>query len=155
VLSCHSVASCNTVVSGQSSAAASASGQSAAYDDTTAASHCVSADHSTACDHSASSENDGLPHNTAVFSMLSWPVELSQETSGEGASTTSPGVRSAARMSSTPAPVANGSPTATLRADRIRRALTEPGFSEGSCSSINAAVAATNGAAMLVPDICM
>ena len=56
-------------------------------------------------------------------------------------------------MSRTPAPVANGLPAAGFRAESISLALTVPGFSEGSCSSISAAAPATMGAAMLVPDI--
>jgi len=72
---------------------------------------------------------------------------------GDGASATVHVAWRAPVMSRYPAPLRSGSPNAAFRADIMRRALTDPGFSDGSCSIIKAAVAATIGEAMLVPDI--
>ena len=113
----------------------------------------MDSDQRTALDHSWVNEKDGSDHSTAVFSKPIWPVASSGTASGDGASRTYPVACSAAVMSRTPAPVVNGSPSAGFRAESMSLALTVPGFSAGSCSSISAAAAETMGADMLVPDI--
>ena len=90
---------------------------------------------------------------TAVFSNAIQPSSTFTTARGDGASAAVQVALSAPRMSRYPAPLTSGSPKAGLRADIISRAFTVPGFSEGSCCSIRAAVAATIGEAMLVPDI--
>ena len=94
-----------------------------------------------------------MPQVIAVFSKAISPVTSSTRARGDGASTAVQLARSAPRMSRYPAPLTSGSPNRALRADIIRRAFTLAGVSEGSCWIIRAAVAATMGEAMLVPDI--